>query len=74
MFKNIYVKTIKENRKMKKTYLKPEVASTMIEVQNKLMAGSGKATAEDGTSMTISDTGATGEAEGNTGSFWGDED
>ena len=59
---------------MKKTYMKPEVASTMIEVQNKLMAGSGKATAEDGTSLTISDTDATRDAEGNTGSFWGDED
>ena len=59
---------------MKKTYMKPEVASTMIEVQNKLMAGSGKASAEDGTSMTISDTGASGDAEGNTGSLWGDED
>lgn len=59
---------------MKKTYMKPEMASTMIEVQNKLMAGSGKAIAEDGTSMTISDTGASGDAEGNTGSFWGDED
>ena len=61
---------------MKKTYMKPEVASTMIEVQNKLMAGSGKATAADdpNTSLTISDTGASGDAEGNTGSLWGDED
>lgn len=57
--------------------MKPEVASTMIEVQNKLMAGSGTASAADNTddtSLTISDTGATHDAEGNTGSFWGDED
>ena len=60
---------------MKKTYMKPEMASTMIEVQNKLMAGSGKATAEDGTKLNISDTGASGVAEGNeSGSLWGDED
>ena len=59
---------------MKKTYMKPEVASTMIEVQNKLMAGSGTASSTDGTQLNISDTGATGDAEGNTGSFWGDED
>ena len=60
---------------MKKTYMKPEMASTMIEVQNKLMAGSGKASSTDGTTeLNISDTGATSDAEGNTGSFWGDED
>ena len=59
---------------MKKTYMKPAMASTMIEVQNKLMAGSGKASAADGTNVNISDTGASGDAEGNTGSFWGDED
>lgn len=60
---------------MKKTYMKPEMASTMIEVQNKLMAGSGTASAADETTeLNISDTGATGDAEGNTGSFWGDED
>ena len=60
---------------MKKTYMKPEVASTMIEVQNKLMAGSTKL---ENNSQDLGGAGTTTETSGNlgneSGSLWGDED
>ena len=59
---------------MKKTYMKPEMAIEILNATYNLLAGSGVATNGGDTSVNIKDTGATGEAEANSGSFWDDED
>ena len=58
---------------MKKTYMKPEMATAIVNSEFNLLAGSGSASSTDGTTLEIHDTGATGAAEGNeNSSVWDD--